>query len=136
MCNKAGDSALYPTNAEKRAKIEEIMEELTSINFLFIPLTRIFGRPEAQGDNQKFVDSLHKFASLRMTKVRPFLNYALILSLLFKPGFLLGELSLADLQLVVWTSLVEFGKATLYSIPYNKKFKSIRSTISEWSVLK
>ena len=69
MCNKAGDSGLYPSNAEKRAKIEELLEELSAINFLFIPLTRIFGVPEKHGENQKFVDSIQKFAASRLTKV-------------------------------------------------------------------
>jgi len=91
VCNKAGDSGLYPSNAEKRAKIEELLEELSAINFLFIPLTRIFGVPEKHGENQKFVDSIQKFATSRLTK----------------PGFLLGELSLADLLLAVWTNQIE-----------------------------
>ena len=70
VCNKAGGTSLYPNDPDKKAKIEELLEELKSgFDTLFIPLTRIFGVPEKTGDNEKYVSSMKKLAETRLTKV-------------------------------------------------------------------
>ena len=70
VCNKVGGTSLYPNDPEKKAKIEEILEEISSgFDTLFIPLTRVFGVPEKTGANEKYVSSMKKLAETRLTKV-------------------------------------------------------------------
>merc|ERR1712241_1448953 len=77
LCNKLGGTELYPVDAKEKARIDEAIVDVQTVNFLFIPLTRIFGLPEKLDDEKKFVDSMNQFAKRRLQTT----------------GFLLGKLT-------------------------------------------
>merc|ERR1712227_175136 len=91
LCNKLGGTQLYPSDTTSKTRIDELLEVLKSVDFSFIALTRIFGVPEKLGAAENFLNSMKNFAGNHMSKA----------------GFLLGELTLADLVLATGSSVVD-----------------------------
>merc|ERR1711962_1904883 len=62
ICNKIGDTSLYPSDPKLRAKIDEAIQRTSLIKFsLFLPI--LFGKVEDIDDEKKaeFEESLNKF---------------------------------------------------------------------------
>merc|ERR1711962_1753509 len=123
ICNKIGDTSLYPTDPKLRAQIDEAIQRTSLIKFsLFLPI--LFGKVEDIDYEKKaeFEESLNKFLA-------PYKKNA------EKTGYLFGNsITIADIAMIMkctmariagyhWTKFPSIGK--LAKNNYNEKWMQV-----------